>query len=76
MSRFINEDELEFQDISSEAYREYFHIDYDEPWLRIEGPEKLHVSESGGHRIIAGKFAYYVQPREAWGIRWEVKDEQ
>lgn len=68
---FINESGLNFNDISSEQCREY--IKYTDT-LKLEGnPLYLNVSASGGHRLYTDAgWCYYVQPREAWAIRWKV----
>ena len=69
---FINETDLEFKDISSELQREY--IKYDKV-LKIDGePLYLNVSPSGGHRLYTSTgWCYYIQPKEAWAIRWKSK---
>ena len=61
---FINESIFEFDDISSEYYREYV---YDTKSLIIANPERLHVSDSGGHRVVdnSGK-SYYIPPGWLW----------
>lgn len=68
---FLNESELIFNDISSEKEREY--IKYNEH-LKIDGqPLYLNVSKTGGHRLYTSTgWCYYVQPKEAWAIRWKV----
>lgn len=70
---FINGSDLEFKNISSEKFREYTFPNGN--IYRIDGPIALHVSKSGGHRVICdnGK-CHYVQPREGWAIRWTVKN--
>lgn len=63
--------DLEFKDISTEEYREYVFADL---IVRIEAPKKLHVSASGGHRIIdAGGVSHYV-PTGWRHLSWQVKD--
>lgn len=43
-------------------------------YLEISNKGCLHlqVSPSGGYRLFDGKFSWYVQPTEAWYLRWEV----
>jgi len=65
-------DKHDFKDISGETYREYIGPD-GKPWYRIEAPQLLAVSKSGGHRVVdAAGVAHYVQPAEQWAIRWRV----
>lgn len=69
---FINESELTFTDISSEKNRRYVFPNGKK--LRIKNPMYINVSKSGGHRLYAdNKWCYYVQPKEGWHIRWEVR---
>ena len=65
---------IEFADISSEAWREYRFPGGD--LVRIEQPLKLHVSESGGHRVFDGAgLSHYIAP--TWiAITWQAKDGQ
>jgi len=67
-----NETQFDFMDISSEQYREYVN-DRGEVWYRVEHPQWLAVSDSGGHRILdeAG-VCHYVQPEKCFAIRWKV----
>lgn len=71
----INESQLKFTDISSETRRTYL-----KGWGVVEdiyNPIALHVSESGGHRILdaQGK-CYYIKP-DCWNkIQWRVKEGQ
>lgn len=69
---FINQSKLTFKDISTEIQREYLQFSEDKP-LKLEGqPLKLHVSDSGGHRIFTTDWCYYIQPLEGWAVRWKV----
>jgi hypothetical protein len=65
-----NESGLKFVDISSEEVREYRYGDG--TVLTIEDPRFLHVSKSGGHRILDGQEqSWYIAP--GWkAIRWKV----
>jgi len=47
---FINKSGLEFKNLDSEEYRIYEFADGAK--VKIDGPLKLHVSDSGGHRIF------------------------
>ena len=71
--QFINETDLEFNDILSEEFREYFYRE--KCYCRIEKPAKLHVSKSGGHRVFAqnGDCYYVFTDRPAY-IRWRPKE--
>lgn len=65
-----NETAHEFKDISSEAYREYT---FAGGVVRIEAPTHLHVSKSGGHRLLdAAGFSHYV-PSGWIHLRWTAK---
>jgi len=67
-----NESGLEFTDISSERYRTYKYPDGET--ITIKEPTHLHVSKSGGHRILnKAERSHYIQPgwRHLW---WEVFD--
>lgn len=68
---FHNSSDLEFKDISTEAWREYRFADGQV--VRIEQPLKLNVSESKGHRIFdAAGISHYIPP--GWiHLRWEAK---
>lgn len=69
---FINESNLEFNDISSEVEREYTFPNGNK--LLIKEPLYLNVSPSGGHRLYDAKgYCYYVQPNQGWSIKWKVK---
>ena len=46
----INKTEYEFKDISTEEYRIYMFPQFE--GIRINSPTHLHVSDSGGHRIL------------------------
>lgn len=60
---------MEFQDISTEEYREYL---FGDKVVRIPGSE-LHVSKSGGHRIKGVDGLSYYVPM-GWNVlRWKVK---
>ena len=69
-----NESGLLFTDISSEVRRSYHYPGGQV--LTIEGPQFLHVSKSGGHRLLdeAGQ-SWYVAP--GWrAINWIAKDDK
>lgn len=69
-----NESGLVFTDISSERYRKYFWSNGYEK--HVSNPTHLHVSESGGHRILDGSgTSHYIKP--GWAhLEWEVHEGQ
>ena len=70
---FLNESNLEFNDISSETEREYGFPNGRR--LLVGKPLYLNVSKSGGHRLYTEDgWSYYVQPKEGWWIRWRVRE--
>ena len=72
---FINGTDLDFSDISVENERIYTFTNGRQ--LKITAPLFLHVSGSGGHRLYdAEGYCYYVQPKEGWSIRWQVREGQ
>ena len=70
----INDTNLEFTDISSEAWREY-RFEGGE-LVRIEEPRAIHVSEDGGHRVFdASGTSHYIPPR--WiHLIWKAREGQ
>ena len=71
---FRNESGLKFADISSEVYRIYTFPSGRQK--RIEFPQVLNVSKSGGHRLVdrSGK-CHYIKP--GWeDITWEVFEDK
>jgi hypothetical protein len=72
-----NKIEVEFNDISSEQYREYNFSNGSK--LRIEKPEWLYVSNGGGHRLVdnSGQSWYIARATDTqigWiSIMWKVK---
>lgn len=70
----INKSGLEFTDISSEEIRRYVFSNGND--LIIGEPLWLHVSKSGGHRLLdkMGQF-YYIKPNWDY-IVWKAKDGQ
>lgn len=71
---FRNGTNFEFSDISSEQYREYVFPGGD--CIRITKPLKLHVSESGGHRIFSGDGTSYYIPAGWIMLSWKVFDDR
>ena len=71
-ARFENATNLDFEDISSERYREYRFLGGDV--VRIDAPMKLNVSDSGGHRVFdAEGVSHYIPP--GWiHLSWVAKD--
>ena len=70
--QFGNATDLEFEDISSERYREYRFLGGDV--VRIEAPLKLNVSESGGHRIFDGEGVSHYIPAGWIHLSWVAKN--
>jgi len=68
---FINKSNLEFTDISSELYREYFFADGE--IVRIDKPLKLHVSERG-HRLFDDAGQSHYIPFGWRRLTWKTKD--
>lgn len=68
---FKNESDLVFSDISSEAWREY-HFESGAK-VRIDGPQRLHVSDSGGHRIFDSQGLSHYIPKGWIHLIWETK---
>lgn len=64
--------EMDFKDLTTELWREY-HFPGGEV-RRIEAPQKINVSASGGHRVLdAAGLSHYIPPR--WiELTWKVKD--
>lgn len=69
---FINDSSLEFDDISSEIWREYLFKNGD--IVRINCPTKLNVSKSGGHRIFDAMGISHYVPFGWLHLRWKAKD--
>ena len=72
--QFVNESQNEFVDIDSEDYRIYtFAKEGNMYVVRIDGPLKLGVSPSGGHRIFdASGVSHYIPP--GWiELKWKAK---
>lgn len=71
---FRNASGLEFIDISSEIWREYTFLGGET--VRIDGPLRLNISESGGHRIFdASGISHYI-PTGWIHLKWMVKDSE
>ena len=71
---FNNGSDLEFTDISSEAWREYRFADGST--VRIDTPLKLNVSDSGGHRIFDAQNRSHYIPSGWLHLSWEAKPGQ
>ena len=70
---FNNESGLEFDDISSELFREYHFTD---AIVHIDEPLKLHVSKSGGHRIFDALGQSHYIPKDWYHLSWVAKPGQ
>jgi len=71
-TQLINKTDKKFIDISSEAYREYTFLSDSGKKVkeRINQPLKLHVSESGGHRIFTEDGRGHYIPFKWIHIEW------
>ena len=69
---FNNATDLDFTDISSEQWREYRFLGGET--IRIEAPQMLNVSESGGHRIFDGLGVSHYIPAGWIHLSWLVKE--
>ena len=67
-----NATDLEFEDISSEHFREYEFPGGEV--VRINSPLKLHVSDSDAHRIFDANGESHYIPPEWIHLRWKTKD--
>jgi len=69
-------EELEWKDIGSEAFRTYYFIkDSELAFITIDTPLKLHVSASGGHRIIDVDGGSWYIPSGWIALYWEGFDD-
>jgi hypothetical protein len=69
---FRNASEHAFKDISSEQYREYRFPGGDT--VRIDAPQFLSVSASGGHRIFDADGNSHYVPNTWLHLTWRAKD--
>jgi hypothetical protein len=67
-----NESGLAFTDITSECWREYIYPDGHV--IRIEEPEALNVSKSGGHRLLDGEGISHYIPKGWRHLKWKVAE--
>jgi len=62
MRQVTNNESLEFKDLTSEDFRTYYFSDGES--VTLVEPVALHVSASGGHRVMtADGVAHYIPPR-------------
>jgi len=73
MKQATNNPDIEFKDISHERYRTYIFPQGEE--VRIENPVKLHVSESGGHRVQDDNSVAHYIPSGWIHLYWETVDD-
>lgn len=73
LAAFRNETELKFEDISSEAWRQYTFPSGDV--VKIVEPQKLHVSDTG-HRIFDLAGLSHFVPVGWTHLQWKAKDGQ
>lgn len=71
VSEFKNATNLEFIDISSEAWREYQFPGGE--LVRIDGPIKLHISGDQGHRLFDAEGVSHYIPSGWIHLKWESK---
>jgi hypothetical protein len=71
---FKNESGLKFTDISSEAERVYNFGS--KGFVKIQNPEQLSVSDSGGHRIFSADGKSHYIPAGWIQLTWTVKEGQ
>jgi len=71
---FKNESGLTFTDISSEAERVYNFGS--KGFVKIQNPEQLNVSDSGGHRIYSADGKSHYIPAGWIQLTWTVKSDQ
>lgn len=69
---FENASGLEFNDISTELWREYRFLGGET--IRIESPLQLNVSESGGHRIFDAEGVSHYIPAGWIHLQWTVSE--
>jgi hypothetical protein len=72
-SEFRNGTGYEFKDISSEEYRIYVFPDM---MITINAPLLLHVSSSGGHRVLDANGCSNYIPAGWRQIQWKVYDDK
>ena len=73
MVELRNKTNLKFSDIMSELYRTYFFPGGEQ--ITVEEPAWLHVSESGGHRILDNYgLCWYIPP--TWiAVVWMARED-
>lgn len=74
MREFNNQSGLDFTDISSEEFREYLFGKHRR--VRIDKPLWLHVSSSGGHRILDSDGISHYIPLTWFHLYWKAKEGQ
>ena len=68
-----NNKDLKFSSLRDEKERIYLFPNGKK--FKIKNPLWFNCSASGGHRIYAADgWSYYIQPKEGWVLKWEVKD--
>jgi len=68
---FINKSDLVFKDVSAEQQRSYVFQSNVE--VTIQNPLKLHVSDSGGHRLFDAQGVSHYVPAGWIHLRWKSK---
>jgi len=62
---------LKFKSLEDELYREY---SFPTGVVRIDNPVALHVSASGGHRVLDNEGVSHYIPNGWFHLLWKVKD--
>lgn len=73
-----NETEYKFTDISSEKWRQYRFPsdDVEGNLVFIADPIALHVSRSGGHRVLDAHGVSHYVPKGWIELSWEAREDQ
>lgn len=67
--------DMKFEDISNEKHRAYtFGKDGSFYTILIENPVKIHVSDSGGHRVLDKQGVSHYIPTGWLHLEWKVTD--
>lgn len=74
MTTFINESTNAFEDISSELERTYNFGS--KGFVKLQRPEKLSVSDSGGHRVFTSDGKSHYIPAGWIQLTWTTKEGQ
>jgi len=67
-----NNPNLAFSSLETEKFRVYEYPN--DTFVRIDNPQYLHVSKSGGHRVLDGAGVAHYIPEGWYHLYWEVKE--